>query len=196
MLVLLATRRGVTLHRRWKEAGIAVLIAALCGGGGAALIEYIIKEQLKIPRPNIVWLAGEDGSGPLGMTPERFYESENKETRSELLKKALSTAPRPVPLRSSIETHWIEETGYSFPSGHSFSGLFFTTFLLMMAATYLNAKRLWICYVLLPWGLAVCYSRSILRMHTPADITVGGFLGLAAGIMAWAAARMLIRKFA
>ena len=73
MLTLLITRRGITFQRRWKEAGIVVLIAAICAGGGAALNEYSLKEQLKTPRPNIIWLAGENGSGPLGMTPEDFY---------------------------------------------------------------------------------------------------------------------------
>jgi phosphatidylglycerophosphatase B len=196
MLKLLITRRGMTFQRRWKETSIVVLIAVICGGGGAALNANIIKEQLKIPRPNIIWLAGESGFGPLGMTPEDFYESGDKEARREPLAKALNRVPRPVPLSSSIEAHWIEETGYSFPSGHAFSAMFFATFFLTIGARYLTRKRLWIFYALLPWALAVCYSRSILRVHTPTDITVGGLLGLAVGLLAWAVARTLIRRFA
>ena len=146
--------------------------------------------------PNIIWMAGESGSGPLGMTPEDFYESGDKEARREPLATALNRVPRPFPLSSSIEAHWIEETGYSFPSGHAFSAMFLATFFLAIGATYLATKRLWIFYALLPWALAVCYSRSILRVHTPTDITVGGLLGLAVALLAWAVARTLVRRFA
>jgi len=196
MLALLVTRGGITFPRRWKETGIVVLIAVICAGGGAALNEHIVKEQLKIPRPNIIWLAGENGSGPVGMTPDNFYAIGNKQARGKSLAKVLRKIPKPVPLSASIEAHWIEETGYSFPSGHSFSAMFFATFLMMIAATYLTTKRLWMFYTLLPWALAVSYSRPILRVHTPIDITVGGLQGVALGIVAWTVARMLFRRFA
>jgi len=196
MLMLLVTREGITSQRRWKESSVVVLIAVFCAGGGAALNENIVKAQLKIPRPNIIWLAGDNGSGPLGMTPDDFYASGDKEARRKPLAKVLRSVPVPVALSSSIEAHWIEETGYSLPSGHSFSAMFFATFFLTMAATYLTTKRLWMFYALLPWALAVCYSRPILRVHTPTDITLGGLQGLALGLVAWAIARTLIRRFA
>jgi len=196
MLMLLVTRVGTTNQRRWMEASIVVLVVVIFAGGGAALNEYFVKTQLKIPRPNIIWLAGENGSGPLGMTPENFYEIGNKEARGEVLAKVLNGETTPVPLSSSIEAHWIAETGYSLPSGHSFSAMFFATFLLAIAATYLTTKRRWLFYALLPWALAVCYSRPILRVHTPTDITIGGLQGLVLGLMAWAIAQMLIRRFA
>jgi phosphatidylglycerophosphatase B len=195
MLTILVTRRGITLARRGKEIGIVVLTAAIFAGGMAAVNEHVVKEQLQVPRPNIVWLAGENGSGPLGTTAKEFYEAGDKEARRKPLAKVLSQQPMPVPLSPSIEAHWIEETGYSFPSGHSFSAMFFATFLLSLAATYLTTRRLWLFYVLLPWALAVCYSRPILGVHTPADITVGGLEGLAVGLVAWAIARILIRRF-
>jgi hypothetical protein len=69
MLVVLVTRDGINAAKRWKEVFIIVLVASIFAGGGAAINEHIVKEQLKIPRPNIVWLAGENGSGSLGMTP-------------------------------------------------------------------------------------------------------------------------------
>ena len=194
-LSLLVTRRGITLRRRLREAGIVVLVAAIFGGGGTALTVYVLKGQLKVPRPNIVWLAEESDSGVLGMTPEGFYDTGNKAARRRPLTEALSKVPQPVPMSSSIQSHWIEETGYSFPSGHAYAAMFFATFLGLIGATYLSATRLWIFYTLLPWALAVCYSRSILRVHTPIDITVGGLLGLAVGFLAWAAARSLIRRF-
>lgn len=196
MLTLLVTRKGINNNKRWKEAGIVLLIATIFAGGGAAFNENFIKTKLKIPRPNIIWLAGENGSGPLEMTPAQFYNSGDKETRSKILMKTLRQEPVPVLLSKSIEAHWIEETGYSFPSGHSYSAMFFAAFFLALSASYLRTKRMWLFYALLPWALAVCYSRTILRVHTPVDITVGGLQGLVLGIIAWAIARKLIRKFA
>ena len=89
--------------------------------GGAAINKHIVKEQLKIPRPNIIWLEGGNGAGPLRMIPESFYASGKKEARRKHLAKALSRIPRPTLLSSSIEARWIDETGYSFPFGHAFS---------------------------------------------------------------------------
>ncbi len=196
MLTLLVARSGITSRRRWREAGVIALIALFFGGGGSALSVYVLKQQFKVPRPNIVWLAGNHGSGPLGMTPQEFYESGSKQDRRELLAKTLGGVPRPVTLSPAIEAHWVAETGYSFPSGHAFSAMFFATFFLALGVTYLTTKRLWVLYALLPWAVAVCYSRSILRVHTPTDLTVGGFLGFTAGLLAWAVAHKLNRRFA
>ncbi|MEE9356846.1 phosphatase PAP2 family protein [Candidatus Vondammii sp. HM_W22] len=157
-----------------KKLNIIALTAGIFAGGGAIVNEHFLKTYLKVARPNIIWLAGESGSGPLGMTAEQFYEMGDKEARRSPLASVLQQDPKPILLTPSIEAHWVEETGYSFPSGHSFSAIFFATFLLMIGTTYLSIKRLWLFYFLLPWALAVCYSRPILRLHTPAGISIGG----------------------
>jgi phosphatidylglycerophosphatase B len=195
MLIQLVIFCDSTYRQKMRPGAIVVLIAAICAGGGAALNEDIVKTRLKIPRPNIVWLAGDDGAGPLGMTAEEFYASGDKATRSMLLSNVLNARPRPLLLSPSIEAHWVEETGFSLPSGHAFAAMFFATFFLMLAATYVSFNRLWLFYTLLPWALAVCYSRPILRVHTPMDITIGGLQGLLLGLLAWAVARLLLRKF-
>lgn len=194
MLALLLIYGRVTSKRQILTIGIMILIVAGCIGGGAFLNEFIIKEQLKVPRPNIIALAGENGSGPLGMTPEEFYGSGGKVVRSKLLAEVLNSESNPVSLIPSIKTHWIKETGYSFPSGHSFASMSIATFFLFLSATYLSMSRLWPFYFLLPWAVAVCYSRSILRVHTPTDIVVGGFIGLMVGLIAWIVTRKMTRR--
>lgn len=195
VLLLFITSKNITFQTRWLEICIIVLMVLVCAGGGALINEHILKTQFKVPRPNIVWLAGEDGAGPLGMSPGEFYESGDKKIRGEIVGRALAREPAPVLLGSSIKSHWIEETGYSLPSGHSFSAMFLATFFLMIGATWVATKRLWLFYTLPPWALAVCYSRSILRVHTPLDVTVGGLQGLLVGFAAWAVFRTLIRRF-
>lgn len=194
MLILLVTRSGIAGSRIWKETGVVIFIISFFAGGGAAINEHVIKEELKIPRPNVVWLAGDDGSGPLGMTPRQFYETGDKDARRIPLQETLDQIPKPVALSPVVAADWIEETGYSFPSGHAFSAMFFATFFLAMSTTYITTRRVWWFYLLLPWALAVCYSRPILRVHTPLDITVGGFQGLVLGFLAWLIAHKLIRR--
>jgi len=190
MLVLLITRHGISGTRRALEGTLVMIVVAICGGGGAALNEHCVKEALRVPRPNIVHLAGIDGSGPLGMSPEEFYGKGDKEARRSPLRRVLNAVPPPVKLSHAIREHWINETGYSFPSGHSFSSMFFATFLLAMGVSYISTCRLWLFYLLLPWALAVCYSRPILRVHTPMDIAVGGLEGILLGLIAFLLVRV------
>ena len=64
----------------------------------------------------------------------------------------------------------------------------------MLASTLLTSKRRWLFYALLPWAVAVCYSRPILRVHTPLDITVGSLQGLILGFIAWLIVRSLLTR--
>lgn len=185
MLLLLTTRTGLSGSQRSKEAMLVVFVILIFAGLGSYLNEHVIKAALKIPRPNIEWLASADGEQALGMQVDAFYESGDKAARREPLRVALHVSPAPVALAPEVLEHWVHETGYSFPSGHSYAAMFIATFFLLMAATYLKTSRIWFFYLLLPWAAAVCYSRLILRVHTPTDITVGGLEGLIIGFVAW-----------
>ena len=184
-LTVLLYWKSIDVSERIKEAILIVLTCGLLAGGGSIINEHLIKAELQVPRPNIIWLAGEGGQGPLGMSTEAFYAVGNKEARSAVLAEVLTHKPYSVQLTPLIKAHWIDETGYSFPSGHSFSAMFFATFLLMLGATLLSTKRLWLMYLLLPWALAVCYSRPLLGVHTPTDVLLGGLQGVVVGSLGW-----------
>lgn len=200
MLSVLISRDDLSVKRKWAEAGLVILVISLLAGGGAAINEHVIKAELKIPRPNILWLAeshtaGSSDSSPLGMSAEQFYNTGDKEARRVPLQAVLDQQPPVIQLSPAIKSHWVEETGYSFPSGHAFSAMFFATFFLLMATSYLSGKRFLLFYLLLPWAIGVAYSRTILRLHTPTDITLGGLQGLLVGIFAWLLVRALIRRY-
>ena len=178
----------------WKQVGIVVVIASLCVGAGAAANEHLIKPAFKIARPNIVWLAGAHGSGPLGMSADAWYALGDKQARRDPLRRVLLVSPSPLRLAPEILEHWVQETGYSFPSGHALSAMFLATFFLAFGVSYLPGAMVWRCYVLLPWSVAVGYSRLILRVHTPTDIAVGGLEGLVMGCIAWLAVRAVFRE--
>jgi len=198
-LLILISRKGLSSRTRSTMALYAVLVSVALAGGGAWLNENIIKENLKYPRPNIEHLAGKSGNGSLGMTAMEFYQGTNVEKktklqRSELLQQVLNQNPPPVNLSAGVRNHWIMETGYSFPSGHSFAAMFFASFFLALGISYLSGWRRYLFYLLLPWAVAVCYSRLILRVHTPLDITIGGLEGLVLGIGGFLLYRFIMKK--
>lgn len=195
LILLVVSRKGMSKRRRGAEAAGLVVVAAAFAGGGVALNENVLKEALAVPRPNIIALAGVDGAGPLGMTPQEFYRSGDKRVRSGLLGSVLSQRPAPIPLDPAISRHWVDETGYSLPSGHSFAAFFIATLFLSVGAAHADSRRLAMFYLLLPWAILVCYSRTILRVHTPVDITVGSLQGIALGVLAWFGFRAIMRRF-
>lgn len=195
MLAILVSRAGLSLGRRWLEGGVLASVILVCAGGGAWLNEHFIKAELQVPRPNIVALAGQGGQGPLGATPREFYALGDKAARSEALAQVLNREPPSVSLSPVVKRHWILETGYSFPSGHASAALFAATFFVLMGVTYVTCRRRWLLYALLPWALAVSFSRPILRVHTPTDIMIGGLQGMLLGVIAWWIARQMLRRF-
>ncbi|MGH7494264.1 MAG: phosphatase PAP2 family protein [bacterium] len=189
MLVLIVNRPHLPGRQRFVEGGVLFVVLASFAGGGAALNEYVVKPAFNCPRPNVVYLAGKDGSGPLRMPVNEFYAMAH-ERRSEYLRTVLAADPPPVALPRLIREHWIESTGYSFPSGHAFTAMLFAAFFLAMSLTFHTRPRLrCFAYLLLPWAVCVCYSRVVLRVHTSLDISAGGLAGMLLGALAFAVAR-------
>lgn len=89
---------------------------------------------------------------------------------NQLLKNILQR-PRPNEFRI------VEETGYSFPSGHSMAGMAFYGYLIYLIYKYVKNKYLkWTLIVLL--GILICtigISRIYLGVHYTSDV-LGGFL--------------------
>jgi len=77
-----------------------------------------------------------------------------------------------------IVAHWIEEAGYSMPSGHTFNA-FLLASMLSFSLYELSHRRITIwLYVPLLWASLVGLSRVVLGVHTPLDVSIGGALGL------------------
>ena len=89
---------------------------------------------------------------------------------NQLLKRILQR-PRPTEYRI------IEETGYSFPSGHSMISMAFYGYLIYLIYKYVKNKYIkWISIVLLSILIcAVGISRIYLGVHYTSDV-LGGFL--------------------
>lgn len=192
MTALLVSRPGHSGKQRAAEAVAIVLALATFLGVGAYLNEHLVKPIFAVPRPNIIELA-ETTHAALKMSAEEFYATmSTKAERSAYLTSVL-TAEFELPMDDYVRRHWIHESGYSFPSGHSFSAMLVATGFLALGLSYLSRARLWVFYVLVAWALAVCYSRPILRVHSPTDVCVGGLEGIVFGVLAFLLIRGILK---
>lgn len=183
LTALVVSRAGIHWKQRVVESLVMLWSIALLAAGGAYVNEHYVKPAFGVYRPNIIELAQTPPDAPaLGMSAAAFYAMPDKAARSEYLQSVLTPD---VPLRACVRDHWIVETGYSFPSGHSLVSMMFTTFFLAMGLTHFSGKRLWLFYLLIPWAVAVCFSRPILRVRSPTDICIGAIQGVVMGMLAF-----------
>ena len=183
LIAVLVTRPGLTLVRRVREAVVFGIAAGLILGGGAWLNEHGIKPWFAVARPSILEL---ESHGTLQLDAVEFYGLGDKRARSAFLTQRLAAADYAGPrLGSWIRDHWSHMTGYSFPSGHSFASMLALTFFLSVGLALAGGWRRWPFFALAPWAVLVCWSRVVLRVHSPLDVTVGALQGILVGALAF-----------
>lgn len=191
LLAIVVSRPGLAWRTRGFEAVILLGLLLLALGGMSWANEHLIKPAMAIPRPNIVELADQ---GVLGLSPDEFYALGDKPERSVYLAERLAEPDAP-PLAAEVREHWLIETGYSFPSGHSLAAMTFSAFFLTLALSYLDQRRRRLVFLILPvWALAVIASRPLLRVHSALDIGVGACEGVVIGLLSVMLARWLIER--
>ncbi|MBX7151121.1 phosphatase PAP2 family protein [bacterium] len=179
VIIFLMAKSTPVVKKRvlWTAVTITGLIVFLAGG--AQFNEHVLKPYFKNPRPNMVELLnGEDYK----ITYSVFYDEPDKEKRRDYLRQLIGDdfqSRHGFDIHPLIAEHWIHETGFSFPSGHSFASMMFATFCLVWVIRRRLPFRPWL--ILIGWSVAVCYSRCILRVHWPMDIFFGAMQGMIGG---------------
>lgn len=177
ILLMVKSTQAVKKRALWTVAAMVSLFVFLAGG--AQFNEHVIKPYFKNPRPNIVELLnGEDYK----ITHSVFYDEADKEKRREYLRQLITSdfkSRHGFDIHPLIAKHWIHETGFSFPSGHSFASMMFASFCLIWAIRRRLSFKPWL--ILIGWSVAVCYSRCIVRVHWPMDIFFGALQGMIVG---------------
>jgi phosphatidylglycerophosphatase B len=74
--------------------------------------------------------------------------------------------------------HWVEETGYSFPSGHSFNAFLLAGIIAYGIYQIVPNNRRALCTIPLFWASLVAISRVAMGAHTAWDVSVGSGMGL------------------
>lgn len=152
---------------------IFILAIAIIAGQG---VKSLIKESIEEPRPFVAWLESE-----YQIDDEAFYQLLRKE-RAQLVKQQLINENR-VP--SWLGSHWQNETGYAFPSGHA---LFSATWAIFAMLLLWPRKHYLSTAIIIVWAVIVAGSRLMLGMHWPQDLMLSIIL---AGFIAFITCRYI-----
>ena len=163
----------------------ALLTGVLLGvlGATAWSNQHVLKPAVAAARPNIQELARLN----VIRSAEGFYATGDKDHRTQELRHLFNTQPASAllpKLHPLIREHWLIETGHSFPSGHTLASVTIATAFTLLGFR-LRSRPHWLTWVLLPWAVLVGWSRYLLRVHSTADITCGGLLGILLGLLVY-----------
>ncbi|MCX8730850.1 phosphatase PAP2 family protein [Gilliamella sp. B2969] len=157
LFILFCLLLNIKTTKKIVLIGILLVGAILTG----QMIKAVIKSQTAESRPYVLWM-----NKQYQLSDDKFYsltKSEKKQLIDQLL-----TNSNMIP--TWLREHWQNETGYSFPSGHT---LFAVTWA-FLAVTLLGFKRHYIVvYMLIIWALLIEISRLCLGMHSPVDLLCG-----------------------
>lgn len=154
---------------------IGLLLAIL-----AFFNENVIKETLKIARPSHTFIMkkSEITSGL-----DSLY-SLNDEGRKEYLQHTIeSHRENFVNIDGTVLKHWIAESGYSFPSGHSCNA--FLLAYILAFSMYRSRNKIARFFYVVPfiWGVLVAVSRVAIGAHSALDVSIGAALGLLVAVL-------------
>jgi phosphatidylglycerophosphatase B len=184
IVIVVITRKGLTRRRRSVEAAALAITMLVALAGNALLNEHVVKPFLDVPRPNIVALAEAGALGPEIPNAGSFYAVGDKDARRAVLRQLLPSMATPS-LSDVVQAHWIHETGYSFPSGHTTAAMTFMVLLGAIGLRWLAGwRRVLTLWVVPVWAVLVAYSRTLLEVHTAADVVAGMMVGFAWGLLA------------
>jgi phosphatidylglycerophosphatase B len=174
-----AFRSHLNLHiilKFIKQFGILFLMLAFF----ALMNEFVIKDIAKLARPSHSFVYAH-ASHEMELT--QFYELEVRQ-RQLVLQRMIEGSPY---LKNNIDhkvlTHWVEEAGYSFPSGHSFNAFLLAT---VLAFSILRSRKLHLNkYYFVPyiWAVSIGISRVALGAHSAIDVTFGAAMGIFFGAL-------------
>ena len=147
----------------------------------AILNERYTKHFLKLERPSHRFMLNQTG---MGSKLDSLYMLD-KEARGLYFEKLIRENPeRFSEIDNTIRLHWIEEAGFSFPSGHSFNAFLFAM-IIAYAIWYTRSKPQWRRLYFLPfaWAVLVAVSRVAVGAHTALDVSAGAGLGVVVGAL-------------
>lgn len=139
--------------------------------------EHVTKRILKYPRPSHTYVISQSGKN---VSLDSLYQLE-KEQRQEFLQQLIKGSSV---LMSNVDQkvldHWVEEAGYSFPSGHSFNAFLLAT-ILSFSISFTRFKK--ISFLPFAWAVAVGISRVAIGAHSQLDVSVGAALGIGVALV-------------
>ena len=162
------------VRARVQKAGLFFGGAVVLVGSIALTNEHLSKPLVAAQRPYVQALQQQqlvDG--------QEFYALPSKAERSKALRGLFQTHsehPYVAALDTDIKEHWVHETGFSFPSGHSLNAFLLAVMLGFLIQSFAPFGRFLVWTPFL-WASAVSLSRVAVGAHSALDITVGALVG-------------------
>lgn len=169
-----------SLRSGWKRKTRAFAASfgffALVLGGIAFTNENALKPLLRKPRPSHQFLL-QSGGSETSLLPE-YYQNEVVERRAYLRQFIQQNPGKVKAISPQVLNHWVEEAGYSFPSGHSQNAFLLATILVFWLWGVLPRRKHYWLALPVSWAMMVCLSRVALGVHTEVDVAFGSAFGL------------------
>lgn len=138
----------------------------------AFINEHLTKKILKYPRPSHTYVIDHAGK-PADL--DSLYKLETEQRRAFLKELIFASPALSNTVDRKVLDHWVDEAGYSFPSGHSFNAFLLATILAFSIYHTRHKKFFFLPFL---WAAGVAVSRVAMGAHSALDVTVGASLGI------------------
>jgi phosphatidylglycerophosphatase B len=164
-----------SLTQKAKVFFLTVLALGIVLGSFAYLNENVIKTVGRVHRPSHTYILRESKSTANLDSLYLLTESARRKFYEDLILTDTVTFRNMNP---RVVSHWIDEVGYSFPSGHSFNTFLLGTILAFFLYHLVGKRYRWLHVVPLLWAMSVAVSRVAIGVHTSRDVSAGAALGI------------------
>jgi phosphatidylglycerophosphatase B len=172
---------AVTLKEKALVFAKSIVILVAFFGILAFVNERFTKPLLKAQRPSHVYMLNQAG---LNHLIDSLYELD-KEGRERYFSELVRNHPLEFKkIDPGVQAHWIEESGFSFPSGHTFNAFLFAMVLayaILFNRSYPGLKKLY--FIPFVWALLVGVSRVAIGAHSAIDVSAGAAMGIFLGML-------------
>lgn len=149
---------------------LSMLLAVL-----ASFNEFVVKPALRVARPSHAFILRQSHAD---VTLDSVY-SLAEVKRKDLFRRLLATDTAEFrKIDPRVLDHWVDEAGYSFPSGHTFNAFLIGPLLAFSLISSRSRAIRFVCFLPLLWALSVGVSRVSLGAHSALDVSVGAGMGL------------------
>lgn len=178
--VCYATSAATWREKAFKFLRSLIMLVAVFGIL-AFVNERYTKPVLKLQRPSHVFMLDKTG---LAQKIDSLYQLDKK-TRGQFFDQLIKDNPAVFrDIDTDILAHWVEEAGFSFPSGHTFNAFLFAMILsyaILFNRSYPALRKLY--FLPFVWALLVGISRVAMGAHTALDVSAGAALGIFFGAL-------------
>lgn len=186
LILLLLTGIAYTLSEKSLKGKLIIFLKSVVSlvivfGVLAWVNESVTKPILKLQRPSHVYMLKQVNE----LDKIDYLYTLSKKERGAVFAEILKEDPSKfADIDKKIQNHWIEEAGFSFPSGHTFNAFLFA--MVISYAIYFNRNRpklRKLFFLPFIWALSVGVSRVAMGVHTALDVSAGASLGIVLGML-------------